>query len=343
MENDKEVDICPYCMARISEKSQDHIFPHFLGGRKQIICCKKCNNIFGHTFEAAAAKFLQPLHVFISSWGVPLRSTDPTWRGAYVHDGKPLDLSVGETGVRIKLSKPIITHDKKGEVVGAEFADKTQADNFARRMVEKGKAREVRFQQTPPPQTDLAGLKLTLEIGPVIRRVALKMCIAVSTLLPEFGAEEVAEARELLVADPSSKPVNTLAAYLIYEEIDSRRAALSHVIYVERDRTRVYGLVQFFGVVQLFCRLGTPKGTASQAARLALLDPVTGVEQLSAIPPLNLPEPPYWLRMEEYPKLIEGWMKKFREEAIKRGATHPPNLKQLSLNVTSNDPRPPGN
>lgn len=332
MNTKKQLEYCPYCQALISDESRDHISPKFLGGQRQINCCKKCNDVFGHTFEAEAAKFLQPLHVFISSWGVPLKSADPTWRRAYVFEGMPLDLSVGETGVKIKLSKPIIERDETGKVSVGRFSDMGQAEKAARRMVHKGKAREVRLQQAPL-ETDLVGLEISLEIGPAIRRTSLKMCIAASTLLPDFNPAEVAEAQRILVADPSSKPLNTLAAYVVYQEIDSRRPALSHVIYVERNQDRVYGLVQFFGVVQLFCRLGRPRGTCSQAAVLAVLDPVTGNEDFSAIPPLNLPEPPFWIQRHEYPRLMEGWMKKFREEAIKRDATHPPSLKQVSLNV----------
>ncbi|MDQ3819956.1 MAG: HNH endonuclease, partial [Acidobacteriota bacterium] len=64
--------------------SRDHIFPQFLGGKRKVDCCKNCNSVFGHTFEAEAAKILQAEHVFISSWGLPLRSADPTWKAAHV-------------------------------------------------------------------------------------------------------------------------------------------------------------------------------------------------------------------------------------------------------------------
>ena len=102
---------------------------------------------------------------------------------------------------------------------------------------------------------------MTLEIGPDVRRLALKMCIALSSLLPDFDLKEIGEARLFLRGD-IAPVVNTLVAFDRYEAVDSIREALAHVIYVERGRTRVYGLVQFFGAVQIFCRLGLPVGNA---------------------------------------------------------------------------------
>ncbi len=329
--------LCPYCLAPIRIQSRDHIFPQFLGGKRKVDCCKNCDSVFGHTFEAEAAKILQAEHVFISSWGIPLRSADPTWKTAHVQDGKSYNLSVGQTGVKPELAKPVIKLDDEGRVEFGEFVDKKQADKFARSLIEKGKAKEVKLEVVPPPKIDLTGLSHTLVLGPDIRRAALKMCLALSTLLPDFKMEEIAEARLFLRGDRRLVPVNnTLAAYNIYEAIDSRRKALSHVIYVERSQSRVYGLVQFFGVTQLFCRLGMPKNGSGSAAIFASLDPVTGREEFSDISPLDLTEPPYLLSREEHPRLMEGWLKKYRDEAIKRGATHPPDLRRSSLEIESN-------
>lgn len=325
---------CPYCGKTILEQSRDHIFPQFLGGRREIICCKRCNDVFGHTFEAEAAKYLQHLHVFISSWGVPLRSADPTWRGAYVHEGRPLDLSVGETGVKTSLSKPLVHRDESGQIAGIEFEDRDQAEEAARRLVEKGKAKDVRIQEVPATQPTLEGLEIDLQIGPALRRVALKMCIGVSTFLPEFVQEDVATATQIVLADPYSKPPNTLVAFARYDGVDALRPALSHLVFVERSERRTYALVQFFGVVQLFCRLGIPKQHAPQAALFGFLDPVAGEEVFSTASPLNIEEPPDSILIPEYPNLMQRWLVKFRDEAVKRGATHPPDLKQVSLKIS---------
>src|SRR5689334_11984669 len=90
---------CPYCTKNIEAISKDHVFPQFLGGTRKVNCCKGCNNSFGHTFEGKAAKILQSLHVFISTWGLPLKSASPIWKNAYTRDGKTYNFTVGETGV----------------------------------------------------------------------------------------------------------------------------------------------------------------------------------------------------------------------------------------------------
>lgn len=326
--------LCPYCTDPILELSKDHIFPQFLGGRRRVNCCKTCNSVFGHTFEAGAAKVLQAEHVYISSWGLPLRSADPTWKAAHEHDGKTYDLSVGETSVRPKLSKPVIQYDEEGNVVSGEFADKKQGDRFARGLIEKGKAKRVEIEHVPPASVNLMGLGNTIVLGPDLRRLALKMCVALSTLLPAFDVEEVAEARLFLRNNPASgRVMNTYPAYDVYDDIDSRREALCHVIYVERSQTRVYGVVQFFGVIQIFCRLGIYGSRSQTAALFASLDPVTGDERFSEVAPLDLAYPPYFIRREEYPRLMEGWMKKFRDEAIKRGAPNPPEVEITSIEI----------
>jgi len=79
-----------------------------------------------------------------------------------------------------------------------------------------------------------------------------------------------------------------------------------------------------------------PTNTPRSAAIFASLDPVTGEEEFSEISSLDLTEPPYMLSREEYPGLMEGWLKKYRDEAIKRGATHPPDLRMRSLEIESN-------
>lgn len=99
----------------------------------------------------------------------------------------------------------------------------------------------------------------------------------------------------------------------------------------------MYGVVQFFGVIQLFCRLGILGSRAPGAALMASLDPVTGDERFSDVPPLDLPYPPYFIPLEEYPRLMEGWMKKCRDEAIKRGATNPPELGITSIEIEGHE------
>ena len=275
-----------------------------------------------------------------------LRSADPIWRSAFVHDDKTYDVSVGEAGAESELSKPAFEKDERNRIRVAEFrlSDRKQAERFAKTMAEKENVERVEIEVVYPE----IPLKMapTFEIGSAIKRMALKMCIALSSMLPEFELEDVNEARKELFAEPSLIPINAREAYFTYEPIDTRRPALSHLIYIERSQARVYGLVQFFGAVQLFCRLGIPKGAVPDSgavylgggfhtratsvpvsvgdstALIALLDPVTGDEEIHASSPLNLIEPPICLDSQGW----EGWKSKLRGEALKRGA-NPPGLK----------------
>lgn len=325
---------CPYCLISVDVASRDHIFPQFIGGSRTIAACKDCNDRFGHTVEAAAASQLQPLHVFISSWGVPLANKSPLWPEAYTAGDKVYDLLVGEKGVKPRLSRPVIKRDSEGQIVSGEFASRADAERAIERLAARGKLKRAELHEVPPPITDLRGLENTFELGPAVRRLALKMCIALGTLVSGIEMSELDEGRQVLLADPGSVPSCTLAAYGDYPGIDNRRPALSHVVYVERGSERVYGLVQFFGVVQLFCRLGKTAQPSSPSALLATLDPVAGAEEVAELGPLSLPEPPYRIHLDEYPRLVENWTRKFREEAIRRGATHPPNLQTLSIEVS---------
>jgi hypothetical protein len=135
----------------------------------------------------------------------------------------------------------------------------------------------------------------------------------------------VAHARAILKGDPRHLPINVLPAFETYTSLDAMREPLSHVIYVERDETRIYGVVQFFGVIQVYCGLGMPNGTASRAARIGILDPLKGDERFFDTQLLSLPIPAI-VGEEEFSQKAESLMGKFQEEAIKRGATKPINL-----------------
>src|SRR5262245_30083233 len=89
---------CPYCWRPIASASRDHIFPKFLGGTRKIECCKSCNDVFGHTFEARARMQLHRLHVFISNFGLTLKSVDAQWPNAMTRDGVRIDFHTSADG-----------------------------------------------------------------------------------------------------------------------------------------------------------------------------------------------------------------------------------------------------
>jgi hypothetical protein len=163
------------------------------------------------------------------------------------------------------------------------------------------------------------------DLGPYVLRAALKMCYALSTSLPGFTLAEVAHARAILKDDPGRPPIDVVPSFDIYESLNSLREPLSHVIYVERGETIIYGVVQFFGELQLYCALGRPDGSAPRAARVGILDPLTGAERFSDVNPLSLPLPTE-LGDEELSQAADAWLKRFQEAAVARGATKPINL-----------------
>ena len=323
---------CPYCARSAGALSRDHIFPAFLGGRRKILCCggeDNCNSKFGHTFEAGAAKYLQTLHVFISSWGLPLRSVSPIWVAAHNHNGKHYDLEVGETGVRpvLSSSSPHIQWGEKGEIVGREFRTRREAERFAQHLLKKGKAKRIDIIVVPPPDIEIAGLGMELQLGPDIKRLALKISVAAATLLPHFKSESVSLARQYLTGTCCAGYIDVvLPAYDTFTELDSIRKPLSHLVYVTRAQGDVWAVVQFFGVVQLYCRLGSYDVSIQEAAIIGTLDPVSGRENFSDAPIIKFPVPPFSIPAEIYPSKLNQWFAKFRAEALTRGATHPPSL-----------------
>jgi hypothetical protein len=208
------------------------------------------------------------------------------------------------------------------------FPTKKQAQEAVESLLKKEKAQKVIIEENPPKLTDFPGLEHVLVLGPDLKRTALKMCMALSTMLPGFEINGISDARFYLRSDDSQVSLdNILPAYGIYNQIDSRRPALSHVIYVERGTDYLSGVVQFFGVIQMYCHLGSSNESLEKSALLAWLDPVTGEETFSGTDILNLEEPPLMIRKSEYPYLLKGWVDKFRSEAIKRNALTPPDLK----------------
>jgi len=313
---------CPYCADQVEgpRESGDHLFPRFLGGKQTINACRTCNSRFGHTFEAGSAKFLKAFHVFIGTCGVRMKSASQVWRSSFEYDGKLFDLKATEEGTKTRLSRPKIKRDEKGKVVLAEFPedDTKSGEHFVKSLAERGITSKP--TQVVRSKVNFKGVSLKVNIGSNEKCLALKMCMALSTMLPGFITEEVSQARSLLFSDPT---FDVREAYITYQPINSRRPGLSHTIYVERNSFCVYGVVQFFGAIQLYCPLGVPQNKAPAAGLLASLDPVTGDENINQVPPQYLPAPPTLLQTDQLPTLIRIWLEKLEREAVERGGKNP--------------------
>ena len=120
------------------------------------------------------------------------------------------------------------------------------------------------------------------------------MSVAAATLLPHFTSEFVSLARPYLTGAQRTGRIDAvLPAYDSFTGLDSMRESLCHLVYVSLAQGHIDSVVQFFGVVQLYCRVGTPKVSAPEAAILRALDPVTGREHFSDAPLIQFPIPPF--------------------------------------------------
>ena len=100
--SDVEDTNCPYCQRLLLSKennsdqkrSRDHIFPNFLGGSATVQICKRCNNTFGHSFEANVSKTLAPLMVMLGHAGIKPKKP-AVWKKAFINpkDGGEYDLN----------------------------------------------------------------------------------------------------------------------------------------------------------------------------------------------------------------------------------------------------------
>jgi hypothetical protein len=332
-------EVCPYCNNPILEFSDEHIFPEFIGGRKTIDSCAACdsNNIFGHTFEGRVSPMLHALHISISTWGLALKRTVPAWRSGHEYEGLRFDLSIEKTNkMQFRLSKPIVEKNDQGKTTSITHATEKEARRAAESAIKKGKAQKVVIERIAI-ELPFTGAAFNFEFSPDFLRLALKLCFTLSTLLPEILVEELAYSQAILRGDQGYLPRNVIPAFDDYTALNSKREALCHVIYVERNKSRIYGVVQFYGVIQVYCDLGKPTFATGDAAMLAVLDPITGREEFTEVIPLNLPQPEQ-LPDTELPEAVGSWLTKFRQGAIDRGASNPPNLTgTLSfISVTNN-------
>ncbi len=320
---------CPYCRQEIVERSREHIFPEFLGGTRCIPACKPCNDTFGNGFEARAASIFHPFYIFLNSWGLPVTVQGPRWRNAYAVDGQSMDLRIGSDQPIMTASSPIVLKEQKGQL-RAEFRSEQEVRRFLKKHPD---AKDVEINRIE--QQSKVRLSVAFSIGPDVRKLAAKMCIALSRLVPTLDLEEVVHARDALHSDAicASRVATAFNDY----SLDEHRPGLAHTVYIERGEKITYGVVQFFGTFQLFCRLGKPGKGQPRVAFLATLDPLTGSETFTEINPLKLQEPPAFYAAGAVPDLIQRWKQKFRDAAVARGA---PERTKINLSNVNFNPKP---
>lgn len=294
--------ICPYCLRNPADTA-DHIFPQFLEGRRTVWACRSCNSRFGHSFEAAVHRDLTPIASMLALCGLTLPRAAMWEKAVDGEDGQPLDFDAEQR--LLKPNRPIV--EKNPQTGGFRISgDKKRvtaiANDFLRRHPGAIAKYADQTKQVPTPDK----LSHALTIGPDIRRLTVKMCVA----LIEHGYRDLDviddRARHFLLgATVSEIPVRL--AYYDYRPLQQLRKPLSHSLYVEASRHNgAYGIVQFFGCVQLYVVLNSAYDTAAFAF-FASLDQPGWKERLENVGALHLPEAPKMITADEQTRGVRGW------------------------------------
>ena len=302
---------CPYCGRPMAERSDDHVFPQFMGGVQTIDCCKRCNDRFGHEFEAQAAQWFQKLHFYFATQGLHLKVPQIRWKDAFEQDGRRYDAVFQDGEAKFTLSRPVVSVDNG--ILNAKFGSRKQLKPVLSSLSKKyGISPTPDLEITPAtmPKTEIRG-------GPELPRLAIKMCSALGSLLPGFTPDELysssKETRRLVG--------NVTLDFRVHFSQCESLPALSHFIYVERRETGLQGIVRFFGAHQYFCHIGPPMSPRPLGALLAVLDPVEGTESFQDLPPLNFSQPPTTMTESLLVAATETWATQMCQAARLRGAT----------------------
>lgn len=322
-------DVCPFCDNEIIEYSKDHVFPQFLGGRTTINCCKTCNNLYGTKFEGFVANEIKAIQGMIMSWGLRFHKAIPVWKNAFQRDGLTYNMNSDKNGkLTPELSKPQFEKDNNGSLKTAIFQTEKEATKFKENLLKSGNYKRIEIEKQEPVEIVEGDLGASLVIGNQLKRTALKMCIDLIVKFNEYNYKNLKIAKFYLYKEYLDLAVETvIPSYINYSTLDSLRPGLSHLIYVERNRFRTYGIVQFFGVVQVYCTLGEGGDIKDETAFIGILDPFNAIESFQTTSLLNIKAPSEIINPNEHFIGINGWLNKYRLEAIKCDAEYPPDLR----------------
>src|SRR3990172_3107931 len=209
---------CPVCGKEPHQPSDDHVFPQFLGGKRTVTSCKPCNDLCGHTFEARAnERAFLPLYVYLSGLGLTTVRDGREWRKAYMRDGNTYNL-VGSDGRMVeRLTNPILRRNVAGEIESAQFADARAAREFLRLAKERGQ--QVRVVEEPRKDRIAEALRIYFDWEWYVQRVALKMALAASVLLPYNETQRTEAAREELQRAPAEDSPRSWPTAIGYADI----------------------------------------------------------------------------------------------------------------------------
>lgn len=302
--------ICPFCLENECN-TRDHIFPDFLGGHQKVDACG-CNNRFGYQFEARVNKTLQPILVMLAKNGLNLRRS-AVWQQAYCdpETGWEYDFTSESRGI---LTKPIINKDRDGRIEHLIYRSEDEVNKSLRRLKQKGKKFQIRETETQVKTASISFNTTVVNFDTDFRRLCVKMCIGLLAHMGEKAALVGTGTRDYLLGKPTDlSPVRF--SNISYDNLESLRPPLAHVIYVEgnEDSRKLFGIIQFFGVMQFYVKLNDEyKGKAF--GYLGVLDIHSDSEMFKKIVPLELGESPSCIFLVESAQLGKTLISKLNDQ-----------------------------
>jgi hypothetical protein len=322
----RESEECPFSDPPFGKFTNDHIFPEFLGGRRTIRVCRDCNNLFGHSFEAKASDLLKRMQVFISHFGLNLTRSPATWPCAIEVDGTTYNLKSGPDGAQYELSRPIVSRNEAGDIIGGRARSWSEAREFAASLMASGKAKEVRIEEAHDENLNDVKLCTGLSYNDDIYRFSAKLVSNTAILMGRKALIRASGIARYLQGGPGS---SARIAHCNTSGIRSLRPGLSHTVYIEFNSLESRALVILFGWMQIY----VPLPAAKQGAILGFLDPITGEESFRETKPLNItPAPRFWTESDA--RVHFSYIgQRLSEEANERGAKYPPDLSVSSFDL----------
>jgi HNH endonuclease len=316
---------CPYSDPPFEQFTDDHIFPQFLGGRATIRVCRECNSRFGHSFEGESARQIKQLQVFISHFGLDLTRSPATWPSALTVADRTYDLKSGPSGVQYELARPIIRRDDSGNIVSGVARSRQEANRLARDLVAKGKAKSVEIQQSEGEILNDVKLDTSVSFNPGLYRFATKLAANAASLMRR---QEIIRGSGIPNYLLGKGEWGNGVGYCDTSSLRKLRPPLSHTIYIEFG-AQSYAIVLIFGGWQIY----VPLPIASPGAVLGFLDPISGEEFFKEVAPIGAAPPPPFISRQRAEGFLNEMLRWLSEEARERGATRPPNLQQLGIDL----------
>jgi hypothetical protein len=301
---------CPYCDLR-PRNSDDHIFPNALAGKVTIRSCAKCNNTFGHAFEAAVISDLAPIMVILRSAGLPSPSY-AVWKKAKTHEGIEIDI---DTDLNSSVSRTLVEKDEQGMFKSAAFQTKKQAQKALQNFEKAGKKARLSERTLSPLKP--SEISPRINIGLEMRRLAVKIGVAAADLLGHRTNILDPKSRAFLLNERFEGDAPVRFDVSNYPPLQELRPPLAHTVFVKgNSRTgHCYAVVMFYGFIQLYAILNDTDFLGSDFAVFGFLDPVTYKSEFRNIELIALPKPPQFLSHDAIDVGLKRLQDSFQDQA----------------------------